>query len=89
VVHGDVRDRDLLKATMVKYQCGAVIHFAGLKSVVDSVASPLEYYDNNVVGTLRLVEAMRDANVPNLIFSSSATVYGEPVTLPLKENHRL
>ena len=89
VVHGDVRDRDLLKATMIKYRCRAVIHFAGLKSVADSVVHPLEYYDNNVVGTLRLVEAMQDANVHNLVFSSSATVYGEPITLPLKENHRL
>jgi UDP-glucose 4-epimerase len=89
VVQGDVRDGDLLKATMLKYQCRAVIHFAGLKSVADSVAYPLEYYDNNVVGTLRLVQAMRDANVRDLIFSSSATVYGEPITLPLEENHRL
>jgi UDP-glucose 4-epimerase len=89
VVHGDVRDRDLLKVTMVKYGCRAVIHFAGLKSVADSVAHPLEYYDNNVVGTHRLVQAMQDANVRALVFSSSATVYGEPIILPLKENHRL
>lgn len=89
VVHGDVRDRDLLKTTMVKYRCDSVIHFAGLKSVADSVAHPLEYYDNNVVGTLRLVQAMQDADVHNLVFSSSATVYGEPITLPLKEDHRL
>lgn len=89
VVHGDVRDRDLLKTTMIKYQCRAVIHFAGLKSVADSVAHPLEYYDNNVVGTLRLIQAMQDTNVRNLVFSSSATVYGEPITLPLKEDHRL
>jgi UDP-glucose 4-epimerase len=89
VVHGDVRDHDLVKTTMVEYQCHAVIHFAGLKSVADSVAHPLEYYDNNVVGTHRLVQAMQGANVHNLIFSSSATVYGEPTTLPLKENHRL
>lgn len=89
VVHGDVRDRDLLKTTMVKYRCDSVIHFAGLKSVADSVAHPLEYYDNNVVGTLRLVQAMQDADVHNLVFSSSATVYGEPISLPLKEDHRL
>ncbi len=89
VVHGDVRDRDLLKTTMVKYRCNSVIHFAGLKSVANSVAHPLEYYDNNVVGTLRLVQAMQDANVHKLVFSSSATVYGEPITLPLKEDHRL
>ncbi len=89
VVQGDVRDRDLLKNTMIKYQCSAVIHFAGLKSVADSVAQPLEYYDNNVLGTLRLIQAMQDTNVRNLVFSSSATVYGEPITLPLKEDHRL
>jgi UDP-glucose 4-epimerase len=89
VVQGDVRDRDLLKNTMLRYQCSAVIHFAGLKSVGDSVAQPLEYYDNNVLGTLRLIQAMQDTNVRNLVFSSSATVYGEPITLPLKEDHRL
>jgi len=89
VVRGDVRDSDLLKATMIKYQCHAVIHFAGLKSVGESVAHPLEYYDNNVVGTLRLVQAMQAANVCKPVFSSSATVYGEPTELPLKEDHRL
>jgi UDP-glucose 4-epimerase len=89
VVQGDVRDRDLLKNTMLRYQCSAVIHFAGLKSVGDSVAQPLEYYDNNVLGTLRLVQAMQDTNIRKLVFSSSATVYGEPITLPLKEDHRL
>ena len=89
VVHGDVRDRDLLKSSMIKYKCGAVIHFAGLKSVADLVVQPLEYYDNNVVGSLRLIQAMQDANVRKLVFSSSATVYGEPVTLPFKEDHRL
>jgi UDP-glucose 4-epimerase len=89
VVQGDVRDRDLLKTTMNKYQCSAVIHFAGLKSVADSVAQPLEYYDNNVLGTLRLIQAMQDTNVRKLVFSSSATVYGEPITLPFKEDHRL
>jgi UDP-glucose 4-epimerase len=88
-VQGDVRDRDLLKNTMIKYQCSAVIHFAGLKSVGDSVAQLLEYYDNNVLGSLRLIQAMQDTNVRNLVFSSSATVYGEPITLPFKEDHRL
>ena len=88
-MQGDVRDRDLLKNTMIKYQCSAVIHFAGLKSVGDSVAQLLEYYDNNVLGSLRLIQAMQDTNVRNLVFSSSATVYGEPITLPFKEDHRL
>jgi UDP-glucose 4-epimerase len=89
VVRGDVRDSDLLKATLLKHRCRAVIHFAGLKSVAESVVRPLEYYDNNVVGSLRLIRAMQDADVHDLVFSSSATVYGEPITLPLKEDHRL
>lgn len=89
VVHGDIRDSELLKATMAKYECHAVIHFAGLKSVADSVVRPLEYYDNNVVGTLKLIQAMQATNVRDLVFSSSATVYGEPAELPLKEDHRL
>jgi UDP-glucose 4-epimerase len=89
VVRGDVRDGDLLKATMIKHRCRAVIHFAGLKAVAQSVVQPLDYYDNNVVGTLRLIQAMQAANVRKLVFSSSATVYGEPITLPLMEDHRL
>ena len=89
VVQGDVRDRDLLKNTMIRYQCSAVIHFAGLKSVAGSVAQPLEYYDNNVLGSLRLIQAMQDTDVRHLVFSSSATVYGGPITLPFKEDHRL
>ena len=68
VVQGDVRDRDLLKNAMIIYQCSAVIHFAGLKSVADSVAQPLEYYDNNVLGTLRLLQAMQDANIRKSVF---------------------
>lgn len=62
-----------------------MIHFAGLKAVGESVARPLEYYDNNVNGTLRLVSAMRAANVKNLIFSSSATVYGDQPKIPYVE----
>ncbi len=67
----------------------AVIHFAGLKAVGESVQQPLAYYDNNVVGTLRLLEAMRECGVKTLVFSSSATVYGEPQRLPLTEDHPL
>jgi UDP-glucose 4-epimerase len=89
VVRGDVRDSDLLKTTLVKYGCRGVIHFAGLKSVAESVTKPLEYYDNNVVGSLRLIQAMQAATVRKLVFSSSATVYGEPLALPLREDHRL
>jgi UDP-glucose 4-epimerase len=89
MVRGDVRDRELVQATLEKYQCSAVIHFAGLKAVGDSVAHPIEYYDNNFVGSLRLVQAMQNAKVRKLVFSSSATVYGEPVSLPFKEDHSL
>jgi len=66
-----------------------VIHFAGLKAVGESVEQPLHYYDNNVVGTVRLLEAMQSAKVKTLVFSSSATVYGDPQRLPLTENHPL
>jgi UDP-glucose 4-epimerase len=66
-----------------------VIHFAGLKAVGESVTHPLAYYDNNVVGTLRLLEAMGECGVKNLVFSSSATVYGDPQRLPLTEDHPL
>lgn len=89
MVRGDVRDRELVQATLEKYQCSAVIHFAGLKAVGDSVARPVEYYDNNFVGSLRLVQAMQNAKVRKLVFSSSATVYGEPLSLPFKEDHSL
>jgi UDP-glucose 4-epimerase len=89
IVRGDIRDHKLVQATLAQYRCHAVIHFAGLKAVGDSVANPVDYYDNNVVGSLRLVQAMRNAKVRKLVFSSSATVYGEPVSLPLKEDHSL
>jgi len=89
VVRGDIRDRDLMEKTLVRHKCNAVIHFAGLKSVADSVDKPIEYYDNNVVGTLRLIQAMQNADVRRMVFSSSATVYGEPVHLPFREDHPL
>lgn len=89
IVRGDVRDRELVRATLEQYRCSAVIHFAGLKAVGDSVARPVDYYDNNVVGSLRLLQAMQDAKVRKLVFSSSATVYGEPLSLPFKEDHSL
>lgn len=75
VVNGDVRDANCLRDVFSTHAIDAVIHFAGLKAVGESVREPLRYYDNNVVGTLRLVEAMNAANVTRLIFSSSATVY--------------
>ncbi|MCL2657944.1 MAG: UDP-glucose 4-epimerase GalE [Betaproteobacteria bacterium] len=88
-VRGDIRDRALLASVLRDYRCDAVIHFAGLKAVGESVEKPLDYYDNNVVGSLRLLEAMRDSNVKTLVFSSSATVYGDPQRLPLTEDHPL
>ncbi|MFT6590126.1 MAG: UDP-glucose 4-epimerase [Rhodoferax sp.] len=77
------------KPTRVQGAATAVIHFAGLKAVGESVAQPLAYYDNNMVGTLRLQEAMAACNVKTLVFSSSATVYGNPQRLPLTEDHPL
>ncbi len=89
LITGDCRDREALIAALKHSEASAVIHFAGLKAVGESVEYPLSYYDNNVVGTLRLLEAMQACNVKTLVFSSSATVYGDPVRLPLTENHPL
>ena len=83
---GDIRDRVKLDEVLSRYEIKSVIHFAGLKAVGESVEKPLEYYDNNVCGTLRLLEAMRDAGCKKIVFSSSATVYGDPATTPIKEN---
>ncbi len=88
-VQGDLRDRATLGAALSHSKATAVIHFAGLKAVGESVANPLAYYDNNVVGTLRLLEAMVECQVKTLVFSSSATVYGDPQRLPLTEDHPL
>ena len=89
LVIGDIRDRNALEQALREYSCDAVIHFAGLKAVGESVSKPLEYYDNNVVGTVRLLEAMQATGVSTLVFSSSATVYGDPQYLPLNEAHPL
>lgn len=86
---GDIRDPAALDHALMDSGASAVVHFAGLKAVGESVEQPLRYYDNNVVGTLRLLEAMGRAGVKSLVFSSSATVYGEPQSLPLTENHPL
>ncbi|CQD43477.1 UDP-glucose 4-epimerase GalE [Yersinia mollaretii] len=83
---GDVRDRALLDKIFAAHPIHAVIHFAGLKAVGESVSKPLEYYDNNVYGTLVLLEAMREAQVKNFIFSSSATVYGDQPKIPYVES---
>ncbi|MBO6758011.1 MAG: UDP-glucose 4-epimerase GalE [Roseibium sp.] len=84
----DVRDQTGLERILRQYDCTSVVHFAGLKVVGESIDLPLDYYDVNVVGTYRLVSAMRACGVHTLIFSSSANVYGEPVSLPLDETHR-
>ena len=84
-VEGDIRDRDALERVLRDENIDTVIHFAGLKAVGESVTKPLEYYDNNVTGSLRLLEAMRATGVKRLIFSSSSTVYGTPQHLPLTE----
>jgi UDP-glucose 4-epimerase len=86
---GDIRDRTVLFEALRQSRATAVIHFAGLKAVGESVAQPLTYYDNNVVGTVRLLEVMDACGVKTLVFSSSATVYGDPQQLPLTENHPL
>jgi len=88
-VEGDIRDQAALTAALQASRPTAVIHFAGLKAVGESVAQPLHYYDNNVVGTLCLLRAMQAAAVKTLVFSSSATVYGDPQRLPLTEDHPL
>ena len=86
-VQGDIRDGAALVSALRASGATAVIHFAGLKAVGESVANPLAYYDNNVVGTVRLLEAMVECGVKTLVFSSSATVYGDPQRLPLTEDH--
>lgn len=89
LVQGDIRDGAALTAALKASGADAVIHFAGLKAVGESVEQPLRYYDNNVVGTVRLLEAMGALQVRKLVFSSSATVYGDPQRLPLTEDHPL
>jgi UDP-glucose 4-epimerase len=86
LVVGDIRDSELLEGLLKRNEFDAVIHFAGLKSVGESVAKPLDYYDNNVNGTQVLLGALQKANVKRFVFSSSATVYGDPQTLPIDES---
>lgn len=83
---GDIRDEQVLNALFSQHSVDAVIHFAGLKAVGESVEQPIKYYENNVFGTLQLCKVMQSHNVKNLVFSSSATVYGDPTELPLHEN---
>jgi UDP-glucose 4-epimerase len=86
---GDVRDPLMLRNVFADEPIDAVIHFAGLKAVGESAIKPLLYYQNNVLGTINLLHAMRDANVRTIVFSSSATVYGDVQRLPLTEAHTL
>lgn len=81
----DIRDRKALAEVLDQYHFDACIHFAGLKAVGESVAKPWEYYDNNITGTLVLLDELRRHNCRNLIFSSSATVYGDPEIIPITE----
>jgi UDP-glucose 4-epimerase len=85
VIDADIRNRALLDRTLAGHGIDAVIHFAGLKAVGDSVANPLAYYENNVGGTLTLMQALDAAAIKTLIFSSSATVYGDPANVPIFE----
>ena len=85
-VQGDIRDKKRLQDVFTKYDINVVIHFAGLKAVSESVVKPIKYYDNNVNGTLVLLDVMQEFECKKIIFSSSATVYGEPKTNPIKEN---
>lgn len=83
----DIRDKDKLKQFFNKYRFSAVIHFAGLKSVVESVDKPYLYHENNVLGSQHLIDCIKEQGIQNVIFSSSATVYGKPQYLPVDEAH--
>ena len=87
--HKDVRDDKQIEEILKKHEIECVIHFAGLKSVSESGLKPLQYYDNNVVGCIKLLQAMKKQNVKKIIFSSSATVYGMPKSIPIQEDHEL
>ena len=82
---GDILDRDILNKIFKEEKIDSCIHFAGLKAVGESVAKPWEYYNNNIAGTLTLVDVMRQNGCKSIIFSSSATVYGDPAQIPITE----
>ena len=88
-INGDIRDREILDEIFTNFDISCVINFAGLKAVGESVVKPLEYYQNNITGAVTLLEAMRDHKVYNFIFSSSATVYGDPVSVPVDETFKI
>ena len=81
----DIRDKEAMNEIFEKEEIESVIHFAGLKAVGESVRKPLEYYENNIGGTINLCDVMRNHGVKNIIFSSSATVYGDPAFIPITE----
>lgn len=86
-IEADVRDTEVVEKVLREYKVDAVIHFAGLKAVGESVEKPIEYYANNVQGTISLLQAMKSVGIKTLVFSSSATVYGDPQYLPVDEAH--
>jgi UDP-glucose 4-epimerase len=88
-VEADIRDRGALRDVFRTHGIDAVIHFAGLKSIGESVSQPLRYYDNNISGSIALFEVMAESNVKTLVFSSSATVYGDPHSVPIREDFPL
>lgn len=85
-IHADIRDQDALDKAFGSRRVTAVVHFAGLKAVGESVTTPLEYYDNNVTGSVVLLQAMQRHGVEQIVFSSSATVYGNPTSVPIRED---
>lgn len=88
-VEADIRNKEALQTLFEVYDIDSVIHFARLKAVGESVSNPLAYYDNNIAGTLRLCEVMADNNCKKIVFSSSATVYGDPRAVAIKEDFPL
>jgi UDP-glucose 4-epimerase len=88
-IEADLRDKQALERVFTALSIDAVIHFAGLKAVGESVSIPIDYYQNNISGTINLLEVMNHASVRNIVFSSSATVYGDPEHLPITENFPL
>lgn len=86
-VHGDLRDRKTLDEVFIKFQPKAVIHFAASSIVIESMIDPGKYYDNNVISSIHLLEAMRDHHVTNLVFSSTCATYGNPRSIPITEEH--
>ena len=85
--NSDLKDKELIKKIILDFNCESIIHFAGLKSVGESQKNPLNYYSNNISRTINLLEAMKETKIKKIVFSSSASVYGDPLFLPITENH--